>query len=88
MTTYTKELQNLFPEAIISQFGNRQMAVVTHSNYTRLLYSYRTIVGRFRNGVWYLTTTKYSHTTTRQLNQFVHTVGKVEWVDDIDNIRN
>jgi len=88
---YVKELQNMLPYTLnIEQIGAKQMAIVTHSDLTIALYSYRTRVGRQRGDTWYLTTKKYSPTTTRQLRHFAHTVRRVniELVDDFDNIRN
>jgi hypothetical protein len=64
----------------VKQVGSKQLFIVKGME----LYSYYTKVGYLENGTWYLTTEKYSVTTSKQLNQFVSYVRKetlfsVEW---------
>ena len=81
MSAYTKELQQRFPSAAIEQLGSKQMAIVAQPDGTTNLVSYETVVGCKQNGCWYLTTKKYSITTSKQLTQFARTGPNVEWVD-------
>jgi hypothetical protein len=87
MSKYIKSLRELFPSAInIEQIGSKQIAIVIQPEGLTELYSYSTKVGIFKEGIWYLTTAKYSHTTSRQLTEFSRNCDKIEWVKDIDTI--
>lgn len=87
MSKYTKELEKRIPDALdISQVDSKQMAVVIHSDNTEWLYSYWTKVGRHIGGTWYLTTEKYSTTTSKQLTQFSRNCSNVKWVSSLENL--
>jgi hypothetical protein len=65
----------------IKQEGSKQLFIVRRSN-TLELYSYFTKVGEMVDGVWNLTTNKYSRTTSKQLTQFARDK-KVIYTDNI-----
>lgn len=54
----------------VKQFNSCQLFIVD-SGYGRILVSYRTIIGLYQNSKWYITSDKYSSTTTRQTNKFI-----------------
>ena len=62
------------PLSAIKQIGSKQLFVVNVSNgeigYRHILVSYRTIIGYNDSEFWYLTTKKYSRTTSRQISAF------------------
>jgi len=60
------EVRNKFKPCKIEQVGHKQLFIMDN----RLLVSYLTIVGVEIAGIWYLTSKKYSRTTSRQLNYF------------------
>ena len=67
----------------IKQFNSCQLFIVDSSSYGRVLVSYRTIIGMFYNGTWYITTEKYSTTTSKQTNTFIKsTPFEVERVEE------
>ena len=53
----------------VSQCDNMQLFIVKRPADT-VLVSYYTIVGVLKNGTWYLTTQRYSRTTSKQLIRF------------------
>ena len=63
------------PLSAIKQIGSKQLFVVNVSNgeigYRHILVSYRTIIGYNDSEFWYITTRKYSVTTSRQITAFV-----------------
>lgn len=69
----------------VTQIDSKHLFIVELSNGKTALVSYYTIVGYYVFGTWYITSKKYSATTSRQLSKFAsgRTVIKV---DDIDNI--
>lgn len=67
----------------VKQFNSCQLFIVDSTDYGRVLVSYTTIVGMFYNGVWYITTKKYSTTTSKQASTFIKsTPFKVERVKE------
>lgn len=54
----------------VRQFNSCQLFVVDTS-YGRVLVSYRTIIGLFQGGKWFITSEKYSVTTSKQTNTFI-----------------
>jgi hypothetical protein len=67
---------------MVYQVGSRQMFMVDTSYLGRLLVSYRTTIGVFYNGVWYVTKEKFSATTSKQTTMFCNSTSfKVERVD-------
>lgn len=62
------------PLSAIKQIGSKQLFVVNISSgdigYRHILVSYRTIIGYNDNEFWYITTRKYSQTTSRQITAF------------------
>ncbi len=67
MTTIV-DVKSQFNTDNVKQAGSKQLFVVNDNT----LVSYRTIVGKLIDGTWYITTEKYSVTTTRQCNQFAN----------------
>jgi hypothetical protein len=60
-----------YPDFIGRQIGFKQLFVLTKKDNTlKLLVSYHTIVGFTIGNVWWLTSNKYSRTTSKQLSQF------------------
>lgn len=55
----------------IKQFNSCQLFIVDSTSYGCILVSYRTIIGMFYNSTWYITTAKYSVTTSQQSNTFI-----------------
>ncbi len=69
----------------IKQISSKQLFIVQFDAFNTCLYSYSTKVGVLVLGVWYLTTTKYSRTTRKQLTQFSNR-HKVLYTDNLDTI--
>lgn len=68
----------------IKQIDSKQLFIVDSPDKGRVLISYKTIVGRFTDNEWLLTTERYSETTSKQLNQFANrTKFPVRYVADI-----
>jgi len=68
----------------VKQIGNKQLFIVDCPQQGRVLVSYRTIVGKFINDTWHLTTQKYSVTTSKQLTMFARSTSfDVIWSDSI-----
>lgn len=71
----------------VHQQGSKQLFIVDTPN-ERVLVSYKTTVGKFIDGQWYITTVKYSPTTSKQITQFIkQTMFPVVRVEDINNIK-
>jgi len=69
MSVTKKDVLRQYPDALnVSQVDSMQLFVITFSKY-ELLQSYYTVVG-VKTDKWYLTTEKYSVSTTRQMNKF------------------
>ena len=68
-----KDIMNQFNVARdkVKQVKSMQLFIVDSPSYGRILVSYRTIIGMFYNGVWYITTEKYSVTTSKQTSTFI-----------------
>ena len=64
----------------VVQIGYKQLFIVDDTK----LYSYFTLVGRLIDGVWNLTTQKYSLTMMQQLNAFAREQGNAIRVKDIN----
>ena len=74
MTIKVKDIELSYnvPANMIKQIASKQLFIVDTSYLGRLLVSYRTTIGVFHNGVWYITTKKYSTTTSKQTSQFIN----------------
>ena len=72
MTIKIKDIQLAYnvPANMIKQIGYRQLFIVDTSYLGRILVSYKTTIGVFHNSVWYLTTEKFSPTTSKQTTMF------------------
>jgi hypothetical protein len=84
MTVTKKDIQLAYNVAptMVKQIASKQLFIVDTSYLGRLLVSYRTTIGVFHNSVWYLTSEKFSPTTSKQASQFINSTSfKVERVD-------
>jgi hypothetical protein len=54
----------------VKQFNTMQLFIVDTSYLGRLLISYKTTIGIFHNLTWFITTQKFSTTTSRQITIF------------------
>lgn len=76
MNVTKKDISAIFgvPLSAIEQIGAKQLFVVNISNgdigYRHILVSYRTIIGFHDSEFWYITTRKYSRTTSSQITAF------------------
>lgn len=73
MKVTKKDIQlayNVAPN-MVKQLGSKQMFIVDTSYLGRLLVSYKTTIGVFHNGVWVITSEKFSPTTSKQTSQFI-----------------
>lgn len=76
MKVTKKDISNIFgvSPAAIEQIGAKQLFIVDISNgeigYRHILVSYRTIIGFHDSEFWYITTKKYSRTTSSQITAF------------------
>ena len=68
MEVTRKQVANSFgiANSQVKQINSMQLFIINNDT----LVSYKTIVGRLIDGVWYITSQRYSRTTTRQLNMF------------------
>lgn len=67
----------------VQQFNSCQLFIVDSADYGRVLVSYTTIIGMFHNLTWYITTQKYSVTTSKQTSTFIKsTPFKIERVEE------
>ena len=67
MTTLT-DIKKLYPNDKVTQVRSIQLFVVHKGN--PLLVSYRTVIGVRIGDTWYITTKKYSVSTSRQITEF------------------
>jgi len=82
MTTLT-EIKLNFNDYRVEQVGSKQMFLVHgFKEGLSLVLSYTTIVGVVQYGKLYLTTTKYSPTTSKQCTQLARCYSTVQRVDD------
>lgn len=58
------------PRANVKQVNTMQLFIVDTSYLGRLLVSYKTTIGIFHNLTWYVTTEKFSTTTSKQVTIF------------------
>jgi hypothetical protein len=73
MVTIT-DISKAYPYCSVKQVGSKQLFIIEgeiNNTYQKVLISYKTIIGRFYAGIWFITNEKYSVTTTRQANQFI-----------------
>ena len=76
MNVTKKDISTIFgvPLSAIEQVGRKQLFVVNISSgdigYRHILISYRTIIGFHDSEFWYITTRKYSRTTSCQITEF------------------
>jgi len=86
MTITRKQVADKFNVNItdVEQVKSQQLFIIIKPD-SMLLVSYLTIVGKYINGVWYLTKQKYSVSTSRQMSTFART-HNVKYVNDINNI--
>ena len=78
--TALKDIKNRFPGNKVERIDTRQAFYVYCGTQHMLALSYNTIVGCYCYGTFYLTTDKYSVTTTKQCNRMAkdfHTVERV-----------
>ena len=84
MTVTKKDIQlayNVAPDKV-KQVNSKQLFIVDTSYLGRLLVSYKTTIGLFHNGVWFITSEKFSVSTSRQTNQFINSTSfEVKRVD-------
>jgi hypothetical protein len=87
MTTLAKIKRN-YPTCNCRQVGSMQLFIVegvVNEQYSKLLISYNTIIGKFINSTWYVTTQRYSLTTTQQISRFARMFNVIR-IDDINSI--
>ena len=74
MTIKIKDIQLAYnvPANMVKQVKSRQLFIVDTSYLGRLLISYKTTIGIFHNSIWYLTTEKFSPTTSKQTTMFAN----------------
>ena len=84
MSVFKKDIQlayNVAPN-MVKQIASKQLFNVDTSYLGRLLVSYRTTIGVFHNGVWFITKEKFSPTTSKQTSQFINSTSfEVKRVD-------
>jgi hypothetical protein len=91
MTIKSKDIQLAYNVAsnMVRQVKSKQLFIVDTSYLGRLLVSYRTTIGLFHNGVWYITNKKFSPTTSKQTTQFINSTSfpvervSIEIFDDL-----
>jgi len=81
MTTL-KEIKALYPNHTVEQVDSKQCFYVYFGTQHAIALSYKTIVGCYTKGTFYLTTHKYSVTTTQQCNRMARDFCSVRRVDD------
>jgi hypothetical protein len=84
MTVTKKDIQLAYNVAptMVKQIASKQLFIVDTSYLGRLLVSYKTTIGIFHNSIWYITTEKFSVSTSKQTSQFINSTSfKVERVD-------
>jgi hypothetical protein len=83
MTIKIKDIQLAYnvPANRVKQIKSMQLFIVETSYLGRLLVSYKTTIGVFHNSIWYLTSEKFSPTTSKQTTMFANSTSfKVERV--------
>lgn len=75
------------PLSAIEQVGSKQLFIVNISSgdigYRHILVSYRTIIGYNDNEFWYITTKKYSRTTSSQITAFSRNrSGRIKYIEN------
>lgn len=83
MTVKIKDIQLAYnvPANMVKQVKSKQLFIVDTSYLGRILVSYKTTIGIFHNSIWYITTEKFSPTTSKQTTIFINsTKFKVERV--------
>ena len=72
MTIKIKDIQLAYnvPANMVRQIKSMQLFIVDTRYLGRVLVSYKTTVGVFHNSIWYLTTEKFSATTSKQITIF------------------
>ena len=63
----------------VEQINSMQLFVVDNT----YLYSYRTLIGVFTGGNWFITTKRYSNTTSKQISKFSRLVG-LEYINRVE----
>jgi hypothetical protein len=84
MTIKSKDIQLAYNVAsnMVRQVSSKQLFIVDTSYLGRLLVSYKTTIGVFHNGIWFITNEKFSPTTSKQTTQFINsTTFEVKRVD-------
>lgn len=61
------EIQKQFPESKVKRFGNKSLFLVTRTDGSRILMSYRTAIGWINQGVVTFTQEKYSVATSKHV---------------------
>jgi len=90
MTIKVKDIMKRFnvSKDKVKQIDSMQLFLVDSYQCGRILVSYTTIIGVFDIDKWYITSDRYSSTTTRQTNKFIKsTPFEVERVTE-DNLRD
>lgn len=67
----------------VKQFNSCQLFIVDTSYLGRILVSYKTTIGVFHNSIWYITTQKFSATTSKQTTRFKVERVSAETFDDL-----
>jgi hypothetical protein len=80
MTT-TRQVQARYPNNTVEQVDSKQCWYVYFGTQNAIALSYETIVGCYVRGVFYLTTEKYSNTTTAQCTRMSRDFNTVKRVD-------
>ena len=83
MTVTIKDINRVFSTTRVDQIDSKQLFKVDLVGGDRVLISYYTIVGRYKDNQWYLTKEKYSRTTTAQVNSFAKGCLNHIWVDEL-----
>jgi hypothetical protein len=91
MTVKVKDIESSYnvPANMVRQVNSKQLFIVDTSYLGRLLVSYKTTIGLFHNGVWYITNKKFSPTTSKQTTQFINSTSfpvervSIEIFDDL-----
>lgn len=74
MTIKIKDIQLDYnvPANMVRQVKSMQLFIVDTSYLGRILVSYKTTIGVFHNSIWYITTEKFSPTTSKQTTMFAN----------------
>ena len=87
MSVTKKNISSIFgvPLSAVKQVGAKQLFIIyiPDGGYRLILVSYKTIIGYHDSDGWYITTKKYSHTTSRQITAFSRgRLGKIKRIDN------